>query len=276
MNWQEVIIKSILTFGIPAGLSWLRQRFRTQQSGILILGPAGVGKSTFGRILSGKFDPPGTYDESLEVEKYTLTGARGVQVLVPPGQEIRREAFWSELLDGLSAGNFGGMILVQAYGYHNHELGTGTSYCDHPLYQGDLSKFRQAFLEDRREEELRILREILPKVTPPATGKFWLLTLVTKQDLWWDDIALAKNFYTTGDYKAEVDKVEARHGNRNFRHEVALASLEISNFKTGQGRHPVENTRRATTNNNTSTRCRNSSQSLMRCDAGRLGNEHCE
>ena len=72
-------------------------------------------------------------------------------------------------------------------------------------------------------------------VTAPPGGKFWLLTLVTKQDLWWEDRAEAESFYTTGDYAAEIEKIKNHHGGRLFRHELALTSLVISNFETGKG-----------------------------------------
>ena len=116
------------------------------------------------------------------------------------------------------------------------------SYKDHRLYKGNIDHFREAFIQDRQEEELKVLREIVPKITPPTGGKFWLLTLVTKQDLWWKDRAEVETFYTKGDYGAEIGKLLARHGERLFRTEIALASLVISNFETGRGEELKQNT----------------------------------
>jgi hypothetical protein len=180
------------------------------------------------------FGLPSNYDESLEVESYPLKDVPDLEILVPLGQEHRREATWGAELAKLAAGEFRGLILVAAYGYHNHEIGTLTSYKDHRLFKGNKDEFLRAFLQDRRDQELRILRELSPKVTPPLGGKFWLLTIVTKQDLRWDNRAEAESFCRGGEYAAEIAKIQNRHGGQLFRHELALSSLVISNFMTGK------------------------------------------
>lgn len=181
-----------------------------ENPGVLVLGPGGVGKSTFGRIMSGQFTPlfddPGAYDESIDVETYEWDRESPTEISVPPGQSHRRDATWGEKLAKLAQGKFRGMILLSAYGYHNHEIGPMTSYKTHRLFRGNKEAFLEAFLQDRRNEELQILRELAPKVSPPASGKFWMLSLVTKQDLWWNDRADAESFYMSGDYAAEIAK----------------------------------------------------------------------
>ena len=97
------------------------------------------------------------------------------------------------------------------------------------------TNFFKRSCKDRRNEELKVLRDLGPKVTPPPGGKFWLMSLVTKQDLWWDERSTAEAFYNEGEYAAEVAKIQNHHGGRLFRHELALASLVISNFETGKG-----------------------------------------
>jgi hypothetical protein len=246
--------RDTLSLGLTALFRWLLSPQKPTEDdpssattpGVLIIGPGGVGKSTLGKILSCKydllFDLPGAYDESIEVEHYPIPGSPGLEVLVPPGQDIRRDATWAQLLDRLTAGQFRGMILVGCYGYHNHELGHLTSYKDHRLYKGNIDEFRKAFTADRRAEELKVLREIGPKINPPAGQKFWLMSLVTKQDLWFDDRSAVNEFYCAGDYAAEINKIQSRHGSRLFRHEVALASLVISNFETGRSERLQDNT----------------------------------
>ncbi len=242
--------KQLITLGLSALYDWLKSSGKQGDSpdndapGVLIIGPGGVGKSTLGKILSGKFDflfdLPGEYDESIEVEKFEALD--GLDIVVPPGQAHRRESTWADHLEGLSAGKYRGLILIGAYGYHNDEIGVDVSYTDHPLYKGNKAEFLQAFLANRRNEELKVLREIASRVTPPPGGKFWMLTLVTKQDLWWDDRAAAEAFYQQGEYATLVESIVTRHGKRLFRPEVSLASLVISNFVTGRGESLQPNT----------------------------------
>lgn len=61
----------------------------------------------------------------------------------------------------------------------------------------------------------------------------WFLTLVTKQDLWWNSRAEVEEYYRDGEYGKILQTIEARQGIQQFRHERVLASLVIRNFKTG-------------------------------------------
>jgi hypothetical protein len=210
--------------------------------GILILGPGGSGKTTLGKLLAGEydllFDQLGRYDESLSIERYSLTDDPGVEIVVPPGQQHRREATWTDLHADIAAGKFRGIVLLTAYGYHT--LGQ-TSYKDHRLYRGDKEEFLKAFLEDRRADELAILRQLKPHVRS-SRGKMWLLTLVAKQDLWWPKRTEVEKHYREGEYGAEIQSILNQQDQRQFRHEFLFASLVISNFATGIGERLKANT----------------------------------
>ena len=75
---------------------------------ILIIGPGGVGKSTLGGFLSGKFDlihnPPGEYRENLDTEMLQTDVAEWndrTTLVIPPGQAHRREGSWKSVKEGL-------------------------------------------------------------------------------------------------------------------------------------------------------------------------------
>ena len=204
---------------------------------ILIIGPGGVGKTTLGKLISGSsshLDVLGPYVESLVTEKYPLGDDPEVEVIVTPGQEQRRDSSWGPLLSDVSSGKIRGIIVLAAYGHHNHGIGENASYKGHRLYSGDKKKFIKDFLEDRRREEVAVLGRIAPHVRN-GVGKLWILTLVTKEDLWEPKGADTRDFYCGGGDYSEVAKTLNDAGSRQVRHEVAMAALVVSNFVTGKG-----------------------------------------
>ncbi|MFM9960885.1 MAG: hypothetical protein ACKV2Q_06635 [Planctomycetaceae bacterium] len=204
---------------------------------IAVFGPGGVGKSTLGEILSGSLDPsttPRQYRESIWTEEFRLPGDVPATLLVAPGQERRRKTTWSDLFRQLSKGKSIGVINLVAYGYH--AIGGEQSFKQNEVYQPGMTRlqFLKAFTERQRQSELQVLREIQPHLEA-AYGRIWMLTLVTKQDLWWKNRKTVEEHYTQGEYNRIVDEIAARRGSEQFSHEFVSASLVIQNLMTNIG-----------------------------------------
>jgi hypothetical protein len=209
--------------------------------GILMIGPGGVGKTTFARFVSGERDIltiwGAGYDESLGIETYQIPDPP-TEIVVPPGQSHRRDTTWPEIEASLAAGRYRGVVLLVSYGYHS--LGR-TSYKRHRLYKGDDEAFLRDYLADRRKDELAVLERISPHLRA-APESVWLLTVVTKQDLWWPERDAVEPHYRAGRFGAAVEEIRQTRGAKNFRQELVLASLTISNFQTGEKELLKENT----------------------------------
>ena len=199
---------------------------------ILLLGPGGTGKTTFGRLISGDavspFEETVEYRESLIVETYQFADDADATVIVPPGQSHRRAATWESLLDRLAGGEFRGVILFGSYGFHT--LNQVGGYRAHPLFDGGKARFLDDVLAANRGEEVAVAAQVAMKLRI-VREPVWLLTCVTKQDLWWPDRAAAEAFYTSGPFSVALDEGLAGCDPAVLRRERAFCCLRILNFR---------------------------------------------
>ncbi len=213
-------------------VDWFTQK---QERGVLILGAGGVGKTTLASLLSGKLDGRelAEYTESVGTEEFTLEENTKVQIIVPPGQSWRRPSTWDVLLERVRQGEFRGIVLIGAFGHH--AIGD-FSYKNHKLYdhQRGLEGFLTSYVDECRKQEELILKQLCSNVSL-CEKPIWLLTLVSKQDLWWDERDKVEAYYSSGKYGDLVQKCLGRKSENAFRHECSFVSLVIRNLETGRG-----------------------------------------
>lgn len=201
---------------------------------IIVFGPTGVGKSTLGDFLCQGREYAvgrGNYVPSVTVEEYALPGEVFCKVLVPPGEAQNRTYVWSDLFEELSDDRSVGVVNVVAFGYHTfREKGyRETEYYKEGMAQDD---FMQAYMDHCRREELKVIRQLTPRICD-TPGKLWMITLVTKQDLWWDRRRLVREYYEQGEYGEQIKQIRDEKGAAGFRHEYLSASLIMENFLSG-------------------------------------------
>jgi hypothetical protein len=201
---------------------------------IAIFGAGGTGKSTLGKVLSGEFDLNSLlqpYQESISTEQYKLDSNVVGTVIVAPGQ-IRREYTWEDLFKTMAGGKFNLIIHTVSWGYHSFgEIG----YAQHKLYQNGMTsnQFMDVYAEECRIRELDVLNKISPYLSIADRQKTVLITLVTKQDLWWNDQSQLQDYYQNGKYDKSIQDIKYKKGSSNFVHEYQFASLVIENLFSG-------------------------------------------
>ena len=201
---------------------------------IAIFGAGGTGKSTLGKLLSGEFELSGllqTYQESISIEQYKLESNNIGSVIVAPGQK-RREDTWDDLLRTLVGGKIKLIIHVVSWGYHSFGE---FSYTQHRLYQSGmtLEEFLREYAAVCRNRELDVLRRIEPHLSIADQRKTIVITLVTKQDLWWNNRLEVNKHYVEGTYEQLIQNIRNKRGANNFIHEYRSTSLVMENFLSG-------------------------------------------
>jgi energy-coupling factor transporter ATP-binding protein EcfA2 len=211
--------------------------FKQLQSGkrkIAIFGAGGTGKTTLGNILAGKASANNVlspYQESISIDKLKLGGDILGSVIIVPGQE-RRQNKWDEVFSEIIDGHITLIINVVSYGYHSFE---GIGYQAHQLYQPGMTErqFVALYIQDRQIREVEALRSMESHIKIAKSKKILMLTLVTKQDLWWHSREQVQDHYQNGEYSKVIDIIQLKKGLDGFQHEYISTSLAIENFVFG-------------------------------------------
>lgn len=200
----------------------IRRILKAGTFNIAVFGNAGSGKSTLGKLLAGD-NIPLSYEESQITERYTFAnGPLGVMDIVP-GQQDKLLAALPSIQPKIMNGSIKLLINVVTGGY---PASVNLDITNHPDYRQDMAnaEFMQIYQEKSMQEDVNRLKDMLPYFQLPK-GKLNMITLVTKQDLWWDHAKEIQNFYEKGEYFELITELINKIGANNFTHKFAYTSL---------------------------------------------------
>lgn len=198
---------------------------------VVILGGGGVGKTTLGHLLEGDDGIDPRYRESTEVESYRLPGGTSCTVLVPPGQDRLRDATWTQLDEYIAKNR---TVVVHAVDYGLREISPlpYTALDAHDDGMGPTQTLEAFAKHQRQGDELAVVERL---ARLPQPNKMRLVTVVTKQDLWWRWRHDVRQHYVSGAYNAKIDELRARIGTRRFHHTLWSTSMIMKNLVDGEG-----------------------------------------
>jgi energy-coupling factor transporter ATP-binding protein EcfA2 len=160
---------------------------------ILVLGATGVGKSQLMKSLVTEIpEAISNMNRTGFKEDIHLKISKNIFHFVDtPGQKEHKQRRKDEILEAMKHG-IEGIINVAAYGYHESRVGKNKVF-------DETGKIRDDFLKERQKVEIDLLSEWTELLGDKGTSK-WLITLVNKADLWWDNKDDIISHYESGEY----------------------------------------------------------------------------
>lgn len=195
--------------------------FRARET-IVVLGLSGTGKTNLlsflasGAVISPPIDSD---DRSENVERHKVRiNKRPFFVFDTPGQTAYSADRRELLRERVSSDTSGVRIInVVSYGYHEYGAGRAEAF----TRSGRVS---EVFLKKHRQSEIDAVNEWVQLVGDRSSVK-WILTVVTKADLWWSDKDLVLEHYSSGPYHDLI-----KHYDQRIKHVVKPVCSVVHRF----------------------------------------------
>jgi 50S ribosome-binding GTPase len=164
---------------------------------ILLVGASGTGKTSFRDHIFGETTEINRYERTTVVmPRLGKLQKHHLKLIDTPGQNYaraqreRRKA----ILQAQQSRRLG-IVNVVSFGYHE-------GVTDARDAVDELGNARSTFLEEKRKDELHQLTEWTEILCGEGGAAKWIITLVTKSDLWWTREAeqTVMHYYAAGEY----------------------------------------------------------------------------
>jgi energy-coupling factor transporter ATP-binding protein EcfA2 len=184
-------------------LTRLANFFKSKDT-IIVLGSTGSGKTNLLESLGAAAAlvepiPAITRTQTPERRK-VVVNERPFTIIDTPGQKAHAAQRQELYRAGLAKPPVR-VINVVSYGYHEYATGSGEALDG----QGSPSS---GWLERHRANELTAMREWLPLLGDRNTTS-WILTAITKADLWWNEHDAVVDYYENGSYAEELRRQDS-------------------------------------------------------------------
>ncbi len=213
---------------------WL---MRKEQYTIIVLGASGTGKTALGKRLRGLASsvPRQLRSTMPDVVRGKLGGRLRMKFIDTPGQLA--EPFKTHRFRALQkamAERKLGVVNVTSYGYHEGLAAPAdaTTARHNP---------KEQYLEDRRREEIELLREWVNLLCGGGGAAKWLITVCSKADLWSGpgETDTIINHYMTGPYARHLEgAADVEHSVLQFssHNQMFYDAVPMSGYYTDQMR----------------------------------------
>lgn len=197
--------------------NWLRKGHTT----ILVFGAGATGKTTLGQFIAGKSSPytrVPQYSESLDKEEYEVPLDSLCNLIIPPGQWETSQTIWDSMCHKLSDNKTKGLVHVVCSGFHTPR---GVEMTEEDFQNTHIPRMLQ-----KEMDSLNKIRPFIEAANHPIT----MITLITKQDLWWGKRDAVSSHYEEGEYNNVIEGIGRVKGKQHFNHYFLSTALSINNL----------------------------------------------
>lgn len=200
MNAIDAVGIGVQIYELARREGWLDRLFFFLQKThrVLVFGHTGVGKSNL--IDSLVEDIPQAIDylqRTQYVQKTRVRIRRKPFVFIDtPGELDRARVRGQVLREAITKRPIAGILNVVSYGYHENRTGLKQAIRD----DGSVN---EEYLAARRKDEREILNEWLTVLGDPDYLP-WVITVVTKADIWWNQREEVLEYYQRGEYGQDL------------------------------------------------------------------------
>lgn len=177
--------------------------FKTKHK-VLVLGSTGVGKTNLIESITD-ITPEAIHhmNRTEFTKKHHIKISKNPFVFIDtPGQAAHKHQRREGILEVLKS-PVAGIINVVSYGYHEYRIGSSDVFDEDGNIYGD-------FLQRHRQMEIDALNEWIPVLGSPEIVK-WVVTVVSKADLWWDEKNKVIKYYESGEYFNNLGDAKSIH-----------------------------------------------------------------
>jgi hypothetical protein len=200
VKYAPDVVKTLKELGVfDDALAWISSGTR---SNVLVLGVSGTGKTSFVDDIFGRYSKrSGEFMTAKNKSHFGKIDRQNLHFWDTPGQtgepyrgERKAAIRQASTLQPL------GIINVVSYGYHEGPIENSKAV--------DRDKVKVEFLDRRRQEEIEQLNEWTDFLCGRDGNATWVITVVTKADLWWSPAAFGDvlDHYNRGAY---LDRIVA-------------------------------------------------------------------
>lgn len=182
-------------------VKYLYNRYLCSSVKIGVYGDSGTGKTQFLSTITGN----GIYVEDrtrdLENYEFILTNGRRVKFIDTPGHKTA-QTIRDELKIQILNNKISGIINIVNYGYQD---GPGLNPDD--VFHIDMRTVKDSYLRDNRKREILRTSEFIDIITSKIKVN-WIITLVNKADIWYENREEVLNYYEAGEYNEKISELK--------------------------------------------------------------------